>query len=45
MCISLVRRIALEWGDGPGYIPLTNLLSILVLCLIYSIYYALSEAR
>ncbi len=40
MCISLVRRIALEWGDGPGHTPLTNLLLPLVLCLIYSMYYA-----
>lgn len=39
MCISLVRRIALEWGDGPGHTPLTILLSPLVLCLV-SMYYA-----
>ena len=40
MCISLVRRIALEWGDGRGHTPLTILLLPLVLCLVYSMYYA-----
>ena len=39
VCISLVRRTLLEWGDGLGHIPLTTLLEQLVLCLVYSMYY------